>query len=175
MDYLPDSRVLTSADKAERRALLMAFGANLRRARLSAGITQRDLAVRAEFSSATVASQLEVGTRPPNFLQLVMLGHALDMPHDALLSHLPFPLRERSTRLMLALVRVGVTPPRRITGDCRLAQRSRMRTALGVRQRLALFHGPRLRPTRPALIDADPLLRRSTLFGSRARRDAETS
>jgi hypothetical protein len=27
------------------------------------------------------------------------------MPHDALLSHLPFPLRERSTRLMLALVR----------------------------------------------------------------------
>ena len=105
MDYLPDSRILTPADKAERRALFMAFGANLRRARLSAGITQRDLAVRAEFSSATVASQLEVGTRPPNFLQLVMLGHALDMPHDALLSHLPVPLRERSTRLMLALVR----------------------------------------------------------------------
>jgi DNA-binding XRE family transcriptional regulator len=105
MDYLPDGRILTPADKAERRALLMAFGANLRRARLSAGITQRDLAVRAEFSSATVASQLEVGTRPPNFLQLVMLGHALDTPHDALLSHLPVPLRERSTRLMLALVR----------------------------------------------------------------------
>jgi DNA-binding MarR family transcriptional regulator len=34
-----------------------------------------------------------------------MLGHALDMPHDALLSLLPVPLRERSTRLMLALVR----------------------------------------------------------------------
>ncbi|HTC73777.1 MAG TPA: helix-turn-helix domain-containing protein [Solirubrobacteraceae bacterium] len=105
MDYLPDSRILTPADKAERRALCMAFGANLRRARLSAGITQRDLAVRAEFSSATVVSQLEVGTRPSNFLQLVMLGHALDTPHDALLSLLPVPLRERSTRLMLALVR----------------------------------------------------------------------
>lgn len=40
MDYLPDSRILTPADKAERQALFMAFGANLRRARLSAGITQ---------------------------------------------------------------------------------------------------------------------------------------
>lgn len=53
----------------------------------------------------TVASQLEVGARPPNLLQLVMLSHALDVPYDALLSNLPVPLRERSTRLMLALVR----------------------------------------------------------------------
>jgi DNA-binding XRE family transcriptional regulator len=105
LDYLPDSRILTPADKAERRALSKAFGANLRRARLSAGITQRELAIRAEFSSVTVASQLEVGTRPPNFLQLVMVAHALDVPFDALLSPLPVPLRERSTRLMLALVR----------------------------------------------------------------------
>lgn len=105
LDYLPDSRILTPADKAERRGLFEAFGANLRRARLSAGITQRELAIRAEFSSVTVASQLEVGTRPPNFLQLVMLAHALDVPLDALLSPLPVPLRERSTRLMLALVR----------------------------------------------------------------------
>jgi DNA-binding XRE family transcriptional regulator len=104
-DYLPDSRILTPADKAERRALFKAFGANLRRARLSAGITQRELAIRAEFSSVTVASQLEVGTRPPNFLQLVMLAHALDEPFDALLSNLPVPLRERSTRHMLAFVR----------------------------------------------------------------------
>jgi transcriptional regulator with XRE-family HTH domain len=104
LDYLPDSRILTPADKAERRALFKAFGANLRRARLSAGITQRELAIRAEFSSATVASQIEVGTRPPNFLQLVMLAHALDVPYDALLAPLPVPLRERSTRLMLALV-----------------------------------------------------------------------
>ncbi len=105
LDYLPDSRILTPADKAERRALFKAFGANLKRARLSAGITQRELAIRAEFSSVTIASQLEVGTRPPNFLQLVMLAHALDVPLDALLSPLPVPLRERSTRLMLALVR----------------------------------------------------------------------
>lgn len=105
LDYLPDSRILTPADKAERRALFEAFGANLRRARLSGGITQRQLAIRAEFSSVTVASQLEVGTRPPNFLQLVMLAHALDVPFDALLSPLPVPLRERSTRLILALVR----------------------------------------------------------------------
>jgi DNA-binding XRE family transcriptional regulator len=105
LDYLPDSRILTPADKAERRALFKAFGVNLRRARLSAGITQRELAIRAEFSSLTVASQLEVGTRPPNFLQLVMLAHALDAPYDALLLTLPVPLRERSTRLTLALVR----------------------------------------------------------------------
>jgi DNA-binding XRE family transcriptional regulator len=105
LDYLPDSRILTPADKDERRALFKAFGANLRRARLSAGMTQRELAIRAEFSSVTIASQLEVGIRPPNFLQLVMLAHALDVPYDALLSTLPLPLRERSTRLILALVR----------------------------------------------------------------------
>jgi DNA-binding XRE family transcriptional regulator len=105
LDYLPDSRILTPADKAERRALFKTFGTNLRRERLSVGITQRELATRAEFSSVTVASQLEVGTRPPNLLQLVMLSHALDAPYDTLLSNLPVPLRERSTRLMLALVR----------------------------------------------------------------------
>ena len=105
LDYLPDSRILTPSDKAERRVLFKAFGANLRRARLSAGITQRELAIRAEFSSVRVVSQFEVGIRPPNFLQLVMLAHALEVPYDVLLSTLPIPLRERSTRLMLALVR----------------------------------------------------------------------
>jgi hypothetical protein len=43
-DYLPDSRILTPADKAEREALLKAFGANLRRVRLTAEMTQRELA-----------------------------------------------------------------------------------------------------------------------------------
>jgi hypothetical protein len=38
-DYLPESRIVTPADKAEREALLRAFGANLRRARLTAGMT----------------------------------------------------------------------------------------------------------------------------------------
>lgn len=105
LDYLPDSRILTAADKAERRALFKAFGTNLWRARSRAGVTQRELAVRAEFSRASVVSQFERGKRPPNLVQLVMLAHALGVPCEELLADLPVPLRERSTQHMLALVR----------------------------------------------------------------------
>lgn len=55
-DYLPDSRILTPADKAEREALLRAFGANLPRARLTAGMTQRELAARADIANVSVIS-----------------------------------------------------------------------------------------------------------------------
>lgn len=41
-DYLPDSRIMTPSDKLERDALFVAFGANLHRARTSAGMTQRN-------------------------------------------------------------------------------------------------------------------------------------
>jgi ribosome-binding protein aMBF1 (putative translation factor) len=86
--YLPDSRILTPADKAEREALLKAFGANLRRARLTAGMTQRELATRAEITNASFVSQLEMGTRSPNLAQLAMLTRALDTSYDVLLTSL---------------------------------------------------------------------------------------
>jgi transcriptional regulator with XRE-family HTH domain len=104
-DYLPDSRILTPADKAERDALLQRFGANLRRARLAAGMTQRELATRSDITNVSFVSRLEVGTRSPNLVQLAMFTHALDVSYDALLRSLPTPLRERSTRTVIALVR----------------------------------------------------------------------
>jgi transcriptional regulator with XRE-family HTH domain len=104
-DYLPDSRILTPADKAERDALLQAFGANLRRARLAAGMTQRELAIRAEITNVSFVSQLEMGARSPNLVQLAMLTYALEASYDTLLTSLPTPLRERSARTVIALVR----------------------------------------------------------------------
>jgi transcriptional regulator with XRE-family HTH domain len=104
-DYLPDSRILRPADKAERAALLKAFGARLKRARLRAGLTQRELAERAEFSNPAFASQLERGARPPNLVHLAMLTHALGVSYETLLADLPAPLREQSAREMIAVVR----------------------------------------------------------------------
>jgi transcriptional regulator with XRE-family HTH domain len=104
-DYLPDSRILTPADKVEREALLKAFGANLRRARQTAGMTQRELATRADITNVSFVSQLEMGTRSPNLVQLAMLIHALDVSYDTLLTSLPTPSRERSARTVIALVR----------------------------------------------------------------------
>jgi len=104
-DYLPDSRILTPADKAEREALLKAFGANLRRARLIAGMTQRELATRADITNASFVSQLELGARSPNLVQLAMLTHALEVSYDTLLTSLPTPRRERSALTVIALVR----------------------------------------------------------------------
>ena len=104
-DYLPDSRILTAADKAERKALFETFGANMKSARLRAGMTQRELAIRADISNETFISKLELGTRAPNLIQLIMLAHALNVSCEALLAHVPIPKRERSRRTMLALVR----------------------------------------------------------------------
>ncbi len=104
-DYLPDSRILTPADKVEREALLKAFGVNLRRARLTAGMTQRELATRAEITNVSFVSQLEMGARSPNLVQLAMLTHALEVSYDRLLTSLPTPRRERSARIVIALVR----------------------------------------------------------------------
>jgi transcriptional regulator with XRE-family HTH domain len=104
-DYLPDSRILTPADKAEREALLKAFGANLRRARLTAGMTQRELSTRADITNVSFVSQLEMGTRSPNLVQLAILTHALAVSYDTLLTSLPTPRRERSARIVTTLVR----------------------------------------------------------------------
>jgi transcriptional regulator with XRE-family HTH domain len=104
-DYLPDSRILTPADRVEREALLKAFGANLRRARQTAGMTQRELATRADITNASFVSQLEMGARSPNLVQLAMLTHALEVSYDTLLTSLPTPRRERSARSVIALVR----------------------------------------------------------------------
>jgi len=104
-DYLPDSRILTPADKVEREALLKAFGANLRRARQTAGMTQRELAARADIANVSFVSQLEMGTRSPNLVQLAMLTRALSVSYDTLLTSLPTPRRERSARTVIALVR----------------------------------------------------------------------
>jgi transcriptional regulator with XRE-family HTH domain len=101
----PDSRILTPADRVEREALLKAFGANLRRARQTAGMTQRELATRADITISSFISQLEMGARSPNLVQLAMLTHALEVSYDTLLTSLPTPRRERSARTVIALVR----------------------------------------------------------------------
>jgi|ERR1700677_2659400 len=106
-DYLPDSRILTPADRVEREAFLKAFGANLRRARLTAGMTQRELATRADITNASFVSQLKMGARSPNLVQLAMLTHALGVSYYTLLTSLPTPRRERSARIVIALVRRG--------------------------------------------------------------------
>jgi transcriptional regulator with XRE-family HTH domain len=88
-----------------REALLKAFGINLRLTRPTAGMTQREFVARAKIANLSFVSQLEMGTRSPNLVQLAMLTYAVDVSHDTLLANLPTPRRARSARILIALAR----------------------------------------------------------------------
>lgn len=68
----------------------------------------------------------------------MMLGHALDMQHDTLLSHLPVPLRERSTRLMRA--NAPESAPTRLASELRVKPSSTKCSDSEVRRRIRETH-----------------------------------
>jgi transcriptional regulator with XRE-family HTH domain len=103
-EYLPDRRILTASDKAERENLFVAFGENVRRTREQAGMTQKQLGIGSDLPD-TFISQLENGVRPPNLVMLMMLGHALNVPPAELLTGLSAPVRQHTAQALIAEVR----------------------------------------------------------------------
>ena len=61
------------------------LGANLRRARKAANLTQEALAQRAEMSTSEV-SRFELGTRDPQFSTMLRHARALDLPVSELVT-----------------------------------------------------------------------------------------
>jgi transcriptional regulator with XRE-family HTH domain len=111
-DYLPDRRILTASDQAERTNLFVAFGENVRRKREQAGMTQKQLGIGSDLPH-TFISQLENGVRPPNLVMLMMLAHALNVQPAELLMGLSAPVRQHTARALIAEVR---KQPRIATG-----------------------------------------------------------
>lgn len=60
-------------------------GANIRKARLAAGLTQEELAERSGFSQQYI-SGLEHGKRNPTIVSLYELAQALGVSHEALVA-----------------------------------------------------------------------------------------
>lgn len=60
-------------------------GANIKKARLAAGMTQEELAVRSGFSQQYI-SGLEGGKRNPTIVSIYELALALEIPHEQLVA-----------------------------------------------------------------------------------------
>ncbi|MEP7452720.1 helix-turn-helix transcriptional regulator [Phyllobacterium sp. SB3] len=74
--------MMTPKQKALQSAEL--FKERLKAARVMRGLTQGELATKAELSSVTI-SKLETGTNRPAFEIIVALSHALEIPPNFLL------------------------------------------------------------------------------------------
>lgn len=94
------------ADHAEIAEQIRAFGANLRRARMRAGLTQAQLSAAAPLDRAAI-SRLECGERAPDLRTLLRICHALAIQPTEPLRGIgptasPRPRRQSSTDIEAA-------------------------------------------------------------------------
>jgi transcriptional regulator with XRE-family HTH domain len=83
-------------DENERRAVLRAFGLNLRALRREAGLSQDTLAMRS-FMRRHRVPKFESGERAPDLPALLVLANRLEIPVEALTDGLEAPVRRVGT------------------------------------------------------------------------------
>lgn len=101
---LPRARdVALGPDRPERQEILLAFAANLRACRTTAGLSQAVLARRC-FLAPDRISSMERGRTSPPLTVLLLLADSVGVPVAQLTKELNAPTRQASTEKILQLV-----------------------------------------------------------------------